>query len=155
MCEIKLVCFILGSRSRLIQSRPVGLFTWMTSVSQCSDLVSNTNQHHFTSPRFQEAANGARHLLLFVHWRRETPITGSHLRVIPYPRALSEIAVFSFSSIGQSRCQSVFVTMNAVHLSGSLSAETAVILAARSGSNHGWKEDPHHDEERGFAAVKK
>lgn len=34
MCEIKLVCFILGSRSRLSQSRPAGLFTWMTSVNQ-------------------------------------------------------------------------------------------------------------------------
>ncbi|KAL7384286.1 hypothetical protein ABVT39_027620 [Epinephelus coioides] len=63
------------------------------------------------------------------------------------------MALFSPSSIGLRRCQSVSLTLNTVHLSGSLSAETAVILAARSSSDHGREEDPHHDEERVVAAL--
>lgn len=111
-------------------------------------------QHHFTSPRFQAATCGEPRPPLSVHWRRETPITRSQMRVSPYPRALSEMDAPSLPSIGLRSCQSGSLALNTVLLSGSLSAETAVILAARSSSNQGRKEDPHHEEKRVFTAFK-
>lgn len=102
------------------------------------------HQHHFTFPRLQVAASGRPQPPLPAHWWRRTPVNTSHLRCIPYPRAPSEVVTFSLSSIGQSSCQSGSLTLNIVRLSVSLSAEIAVILAARVIS----REDPHHDEER-------
>lgn len=76
------------------------------------------------------------------------------MRVSPYPRALSEMDAPSLPSIGLRSCQSGSLALNTVLLSGSLSAETAVILAARSSSNQGRKEDAHDEEKRVFTAFK-
>ncbi|KAJ4949671.1 hypothetical protein JOQ06_021180, partial [Pogonophryne albipinna] len=72
------------------------------------------------------------HILLY---RSFVTRDAHHARGIPFPHALSEMDDFSLYSIGLSRCLSVSITRNTVRLSGSLSAETAVILAARSSSS--------------------
>lgn len=81
------------------------------------------------------------------------PITRSEPRGIPYPRASSEVVAFSLCSIGPSPCQSGSLTLSTVRLSDSVSAQTTVILVARSSNDHGRKEDPHHNEERASTAL--
>ncbi|CAB1443888.1 unnamed protein product [Pleuronectes platessa] len=100
------------------------------------------------------AASGEPLPPLAAHWRRRTPVRRSQRRAIPHPRAASEVAALSRSSIGPSRCQSGSSTLYTVLLSGSLSAETSVILAARGSCDHGRSGDPYHGEERASAALK-
>lgn len=61
---------------------------------------------------------------------------------------------FPFSSIGPGRCQSVPLTVIAVRLSGSLCLLSPPSYWLReAAATTAEKEDPHHDEERAFAAL--